>query len=557
MGPRNTPPDSAPVNKVGDFMRRHAGVIPAILVALAFFVVGLLTLEDYGITWDEEESYRAGMANLHLIGNALRGESVVWPWHELYGYQFLFDTFRGAVALGLNHWLWKPGAIYGFHLFNLLLATAILLLVFLIGRKVSGEPATGWLAAAVLALHPKFVAHSQANPKDLIGVFVITLCVWLMERAARSGGWRPLIALGAGLGFALANHIASLVLYPLAGLWLLLANGVKQAGSFLRVAVVWLVSLPVAFLCWPWLWADPGHRILNIMDHIRRFSPRLHVLYLGRIYDPHSVPWHYSLVSFVVATPLLLIGAMAAGTVRFTEKTPEIRRLVVLALLWAGFVFGAEALGTAHYDGVRHVLAALPALALLAGAGLSWTGRGLWRLFRDRRYGLAAGFAVVLVGALSHTLIQLAALHPYHDAYLNEAVRAAVGPRAEDTFELEYWGFTYKEASKWLNANAPQGAVISIPMAVHAMAPWLRRDLRPFEGVQLRPFYTRPYYLVVMTRRAIYGAEVKEVRGALRPVFTIDRQGSTLLEIYRLDTSPIRQGKLDRSETKPFKWQLG
>jgi hypothetical protein len=88
-------------------------------------------------------------------------------------------------------------------------------------------------------------------------------------------------------------------------------------------------------------------------------------------------------------------------------------------------------------------------------------------------------------------------------------------------------------------------------MAVHAMVPLLRRDLRPFEGVQLRPFYTRPYYLVVMTRRAIYGAEVKEVRGALRPVFTIDRQGSTLLEIYRLDTPPIRQGKLDRSKKRP------
>ena len=530
--------------------------MPAIVVALLFFVIGFLTLEHYGITWDEAESYRAGMVNLHLIGNAFRGEPVEWPWHELYGYQFLFDTLRGAVAAGLNHWLWEPGSINGFHLFNLLLATAILLLVFIIGRRVSGEPAIGWLAAAALALHPKFLAHSQANPKDLIGVFVITLSVWFMERAARSKGWRPLIALGVCLGFSLASHIASLILYPLSGIWLLLNKGVKQAGSFVQVAVVWLLSLPVAFLCWPWFWADPVRRVLDTVAHIRTFTPPLDTLYLGRIYGQRSVPWHYSLVSFVAATPLLLTGAMAAGTVRFLGGKPEIRRLVGLAVLWAGCVLGAEAVGHAHYDGVRHVLAALPPLALLAGCGLSWIGQGLWGLARDHRHGLAAGCAVVLVGALSYTLIQLVALHPYHDAYLNEAVRAVVGPHAEDTFELEYWGFTYKEASKWLNGNAPQGAMVSVPMAPHAMAPWLRADIRVFKNVQLSPSYPRPYYLVVMTRRAIYGAEIKEIRSALRPVFTITRQGSTLLEIYRLDTPQPRQGNLDKSKTNPVEKRL-
>jgi hypothetical protein len=38
-----------------------------------------------------------------------------------------------------------------------------------------------------------------------------------------------------------------------------------------------------------------------------------------------------------------------------------------------------------------------------------------------------------------------------------------------------------------------------------------------------------------MTRRAFYSAEVMEIRNAFRPVFTIMRQGATLLEIYRLD----------------------
>lgn len=45
-----------------------------------------------------------------------------------------------------------------------------------------------------------------------------------------------------------------------------------------------------------------------------------------------------------------------------------------------------------------------------------------------------------------------------------------------------------------------------------------------------------PYYVVAMTRRAFYSTGVVEIRGALHPVFTIMRQGSTLLEIYRLDT---------------------
>jgi hypothetical protein len=79
-------------------------------------------------------------------------------------------------------------------------------------------------------------------------------------------------------------------------------------------------------------------------------------------------------------------------------------------------------------------------------------------------------------------MAQLVVVHPYHDAYLNEVVRVAVGAHAENTFELEYWCFTYKEASKWLNENVPQGAMISIPMAQEDMAPSLRKDLRLLEG---------------------------------------------------------------------------
>jgi 4-amino-4-deoxy-L-arabinose transferase-like glycosyltransferase len=526
VGPNTRRPDAEPA--AAPFVARHGGA----LVAVAFFALGLATLADYGITWDEGESYRAGVRNLEILHAALAGRALPpWPWHELAGYQFLADTLRALVAGALDRVFWAPGSTLGFHLVNLALATLGVALVARLAMRESGALVLAPLAATLLVLQPKLVAHAQANPKDVVALAVWSLAMLALARAARRGGLTDAALFGCAAGVALANHVSALLLVPIALVWLL-AEG---SGPVMRRAAGWLVACAIAavlaLVLWPWLWSAPLDRTLAIARHLRSFDVPMRVLYLGKQYAPRDLPWHYGLVSLAIATPVPILLAAAAGLVTALSRGP-IARLCRLAGLWFLALVLADVASPSRYDGARHLLPALPALALLAAGGTV----AMIAAMRQRTPSApraATVLASIFAASLVVVAIQLAAIHPYEDAFLSVPARAWLGPEAQHRVELEYWGGSYKEGAEWLRAHASRGSLVLVPMGPQAAAPWLGDDLElvPHDG---NHDASRPQFLMVMTREAWYTPRVARVVAGERPVFTVRRQGSTLLAIYRV-----------------------
>jgi hypothetical protein len=291
----------------------------------------------------------------------------------------------------------------------------------------------------------------------------------------------------------------------------------------------------VALLLWPWLWPAPWERALLLVRKVRAFDVPMRVLYLGDPYDPGELPWHYGVVSLAIATPVPILLAAFAGLVAALRGGPA-ARLCRLAALWLALFVVADVRAPARYDGARHLLPALPALAVLAAVGLTGaagvTAGGLSseRGPVGRRLALVGG---LVAASLLGVAWQLAAVHPYHDAFLSLPARAWLGPEAQRRVELEYWGGSYREGAVWLLAHAPADALVLVPMATHAAAPYLAgrlavvpRDHHPDDG--------RPQYLMVMTREAWYTPRMAAVVASGDPVFTVRRQGSTLLALYRV-----------------------
>lgn len=551
------------------WIARHAGA----LVAVAFLVHGLATLTDHGITWDEGESYRAGAQNLRLIAAALRGGPLPgWPWHELPGYQFVADALRAGFAAIVNRAFWQPGSYLGFHLANLLLATLAVALVARLAVREGGAEVLAPLAATLLVLQPKLVAHSQANPKDVVALAVWSAAVLALARAAPRGRLADFALLGAAVGAAVAHHVSALLLAPLALVWTLAAGSGpglqkpgwrRRAGGLLLAGVV---AAAVTLLLWPWLWPAPWERALLLLRKVREFDVPMRVLYLGRIYRPAELPWHYGWLSLAMATPAPLLLAVLAGIVAAFRSGPA-ARLCRLAALWLGLLLLADLVAPARYDGARHLLPALPALALLAAGGVYSIAIALWSrgwmvpagaspttnvmslasaarqatpsapesaslaASTARRVGLVLGG--VFVASLLVIAIDLAEVHPYADAYLNAPARLALGPEAERRVELEYWGASYKEGAEWLAAHAPRGSFVLVPLGPHAAAPFLagRFTLVPHDGWRDA---SRPQYLMLMMREAWFTPRLKRIAASQPPIFTVRRQGSTLLAIYRV-----------------------
>jgi hypothetical protein len=254
-----------------------------------------------------------------------------------------------------------------------------------------------------------------------------------------------------------------------------------------------------------------------------------------------------------MATPVPLLVAALAGLVAAARRG-RAARLCRLAALWLGLLLLADLVAPARYDGARHLLPALPALALLAAGGVYSLGAALGRRgltapadaptttaapvlatsspgSASRRIALALGglFAASLVA----TAIDLAAVHPYADAYLNAPARLALGAEAQRRVELEYWGASYKEGAEWLAAHAPRGSFVLVPLGPHAAAPFLagRFTMVPHDGWLDA---SRPQYLMLMMREAWFTPRLQRIAATGRPIFTVRRQGSTLLAIYRV-----------------------
>lgn len=515
-------------------VRRH---LPGALVALVFFGIGLVTLPDYGVTWDEHETYWAAEANVLTLGSVLHGGPGWYPFHELTGYCWVFDTLRGLFARAVTQWWPMTDVPSAFHFFHLVLSAATIHLLYLIALDLSGLTRPALLAAAALALFPKFVAHSQNNAKDLVALFVFVLAMRGLLRVGFRGGWRRALGAGLVLGLALATHILSAFVPVACLLWLLLFRR-----DLLRIRgrefVLCFVVAPLAgVLFWPWLWPAPCERLWESIRYVATFRWQSLVLYFGRIYSTTALPWHYFLGSFLVSSPVahLFFGCWSlTGFSWRRARTPSVEALTQFGLVWCAVLVVAEVFSASRYDGVRHFLVFYPGVCLLIGCGAERCGTGLVRWFARRGSPVAAGWIGwgCVAATVVPTCVSLVTIHPYADAYLNEVTNALLPGPAEDYFEVEYWGSSYGEGARWLAARAEPDAIL--------YAFWHENDkfyltgrFRAFDPSFLQNDGGPPRYAMLMSRKAAYDDFMRVVVRDYEPVFAIRRQKATLMRIFK------------------------
>jgi hypothetical protein len=254
------------------------------------------------------------------------------------------------------------------------------------------------------------------------------------------------------------------------------------------------------------------------------------------------VPWHYTLGSLLVATPMIVTVLAIAGAAEIAiDRDPRRRRLAALALVWIASLLVLDGAASFHYDGVRHVLAVLPAIALLAALGAdrlrSWAAASQ-RLRASPRIAAAISILVLAIPATA-IAIDLIRLHPYQDAYLAPLVRRLEPGAMERRFEIEYWGGAYREVARWLDRNAEQGALIVAPIAPHCLRPYVRPDLEVHERLRPRLAGGRHPYLVFMTRQAWYAPlGLDGVVATGPPLYSVRTPVGTLAVVYRPEQIP-------------------
>ena len=460
-----------------------------ILLGLAVLAAALL-FRDYGMGWDSagQAMYGENTLNYFLSGFKDQAYFTALPASVYYG--TLFDLPSAALhrMLGLNPYTLRS-------LLTALCAIGTVPAVIRIGRHFGSERLALFSGLALL-LMPQFFGQGFINPKDIPLACAVAWTVLAICRVAGNGdtSWKALLGLGVACGITLGIRVSAVFIFvflaaalaarfgqsavqrgfraalPAKPEWRRLARRILAAG-----VLMWTVMV----IAWPYAYQN---LLLNPIRAVRvglNFIYSYPVLFKGEFVESTNLPASYLPVYFSLILPLPLLALLGVGTLGATlaliRRWRERAAIALFTVLfWVGFPLAYVVLTRPNiYDGVRHFIFVLPAMALLIG----WAADAL-ATFLARFWGRAT-MTVILSALFVSAAVPLGRWHPYQYAYLN----ALAGNRAtlHERFETDYWATSYKAAAEWLNQQQRKRSTplrvlvaatpLSYPCFVHFLDP--------------------------------------------------------------------------------------
>jgi 4-amino-4-deoxy-L-arabinose transferase-like glycosyltransferase len=552
----------------------------AALLALLAFVLVLATLDDPGVTWDEPRSFKASrgyMAWLGIlkqdlleghIGSAFDDAVIVRWWVQDPTLELHPPISKLATGLGwgLFRNLW--GNIPAYRLSAPVWFGVLVALLYLSVTE-GYRPLAGLVASLCLLCMPRVFLHAHLANLDIPMATVWVLGMYLYWRAITRRSWAWTVVAGLAFGIALGTKLNALLMPLVWGTWFLLWQ--RDQVTFIKTALIGAIGLVVFLAIWPWLYHDTLARLAYYLSMGYRFNQTLQY-YLGQT---GKVAWHYPLVLTLAVVPTTITIAYFAGMARVlrgpaagqnaslvvstsgregaasvqgARRTPEaasqhrygyyilLNALVPLAIP----VLGLQAL----YSGERHFMPVFPYLAMLAGVGFVTILEALDQRLPFRFAGekasrqwqrlLLIGLAILL---LAPPVVSIIRLHPYELSYYSEIVGGLPGA-VRLGLETTFWCESYKACLTYLNADAPEGALIWVdqPLALRAYQDdrLLRQDLR-ITGWDVVSPYTCDYAVVQMRETGFTDVpELVDLMKQYQPEFTVSVEGVPLAMVFKL-----------------------
>ncbi len=370
-----------------------------------------------------------------------------------------------------------PGVIAPVRLPLAIFSALFIPVFYLLARRLLNEP-IAILAALLLALHPFHVALSRVLHHDALNTTFMTLSIfailgyWLKDWRWY---WLPISAVMGGLAFLtkpvswfLLPFIPTLALFVFYYRWQRQKKvGWKKLGGRLGVdGAIWgLGAVLTIFLFFPAMWVIPGEIIRSVFDTSTGLAEAGHPHYfLGEI-TRHTGPLFYPLGWLLRASPLEVLGLVAASAFLTYEIGLRSKRsmhehvlnhpIEVALLLYLLTFFAFETVTPKKL--VRYFLPAFPVIEIFVAFGLLWLASKLLQL--RPRY-LSSSRSVFFLSAV------ILLLHgwflwnsfPYYFTYFNPLLGGA--PNAAKIMDVG-WGEGLNEAAAFLN-QLPEAETLKV-----------------------------------------------------------------------------------------------
>ena len=314
--------------------------------------------------------------------------------------------------------------------------------------------------------------------------------------------------------------------------------------AFPSLLAYFAVAGLVTYVTWPGLWSSPLQGYLSAFGEASDFPWEGKVMFAGVDVPVSELPRSYLpiLLALQLTVPVLVLFMLGLSlAILDFRRNREKRPALALAALWLfAPLAGVMVVMPTMYDNFRQFLFMTPPLFIFAGIGVGKLFLFAQRLRRlsppdDKPNALSpvlpyAVRILILAIALFPGLYWDVVLHPYQYIYYNQLVGGVGG--AYRRYEMDYWATSYREASEYLNARAPDGARVVVYGADHIVKSYARKDL---EISDLKRVDSRQDYAVITTRHD----KDLELYPSAPIVFQVGRDGAIFTVIKRL--SPQEQ----------------
>ncbi len=506
---------------------------------VAFFVVGLMIYHDYGLTFDTVHQKLIGEASFNYIFH--HDTTLFSSMDKEYGsaFELLITCLYTLFGLSTDIQIYYFRHLVIFCTFF----TGTVFFYRLIQLRFNSWK-VGLLGAALLILSPRIFDSAFVNSKDIpLMVFFIISTFTLIKLDERMR-IQDAIFHGLVTGFMIAIRPIGVLMLGLTGLiWLIklviaLRSNRKIIIRYVFVLVSFLVAtLGFTILWWPWLWPDPvGNFIYSFSSFSQYTTWKGTVLYIGKLYNPTELPWHYTPVWILVTTPLLysfftLVG-MADYFIRAVGKHIRLSqmndRIDLILVCW--FTLPLVMVAVMHsvlYSGWRHMFFIYPAMLALSVSGLIAMIHWLKAEFSSKLPQIILQCAVL--ASLTGTVVAMVFNHPYESMYFN--ILAGRNTRsAKYRYGLDFYGLCAKEALDYVLENATQEPIdilpnISVVMRSAYLVPLSERErIRWVGDLNLADYFVGAY----TDQR-----EEFVLPDNYRLVYSVERGGADLCVVYQ------------------------
>ncbi len=511
--------------------------LTGLFLVIIFLCINIATINDYGVTWDFSYHFNAGLWHLKLpltdsafimgpspplsdilptLGNIIFNTKLhIFPWDSAYN---LYSVMLGSIGIGI--------------------------LYFTVLELFSWEIAL--FSSIILALLPRYFGHLHNNMKDIPQAVFFTLSIWLFWKLFQKPKISTLIL--AAFSFAISynskvNGLFILIITSLFYFINILHKYLKTRKiQISRIILLYFLLSPLfTYLLWFPFWDHPFGRLIEASHSYTTSTMNMPILYFGNlVYSGNNVPWHYPLGILAVTTPLILLIFAGIGII-YLIITRKIKfDIKLFILLW--FLVPLSRYLKPHMiviDDIRHFMEIIFPFAIISGVGMYQTMGKIIKICNKIVPKINKNIIVFcfLLSVIFYLSYQVFSYHPFQTSYYNEIVGGVKG--ANQQFDIEFWASSYKKALQYLNANAPNNSIITIPMAPDIGKLYLRKDLiaklneQNLAGVDSK-IYSQSDYTVILNRQSFFNwYGISQYIENRIPVYTLTLYNIPLVSIYR------------------------